>query len=170
VYLYGHFVYSKLVSSLKVPWILEIIILLMRNFEELVYLWVIFWNLSCCPPFQRQFLWYNCLGHCQNNCLIFKLNDLISLPPFLLTFSSLIPISLFFPPHQHNMKETNNVALFMLMIFTIIHIKFDIDINNDELLKTIRKHKNFFYKNWSSLIVHSNTEPKLLLQEWKTGK
>jgi hypothetical protein len=45
------------------------------------------------------------------------------------------------------MKETNNVALFMLMIFIIIHIKFDIDINNDELLKTIRKHKNIFKKN-----------------------
>jgi hypothetical protein len=37
-------------------------------------------------------------------------------------------------------------------------------------LKTIRKHKNIFKKNWSSLIVHSNTEPKLLLQELKNGK
>jgi hypothetical protein len=57
----------------------------------------------------------------------------------------------------------------MLMIFIIIHIKFDIDINNDELWKPY-KNIRIFFKNWSSLIVHSNTEPNLLLQEWKNGK
>ncbi len=75
-----------------------------------------------------------------------------------------------FPTSPRWYEKKKNVALFMLMIFIIIHIKFDIDINNDEWLKTIQKHKNFFYKNWSSLIVHSNTEPNLLLQEWKNGK
>jgi len=45
------------------------------------------------------------------------------------------------------MKKQINVTLFMLMISIIIQIKFDIDINTDELLKTIRKHK-IFYKRF----------------------
>jgi len=44
----------------------------------------------------------------------------------------------------------------MSMIFILIHIKFDIDINNDELLKkneNIRKKKLIMAE-------HSSTEPK----------
>jgi hypothetical protein len=41
----------------------------------------------------------------------------------------------------------------------LIKIKFDIDINNDELLKTIWK-QIFFNKNWLSLVVHSNVKFK----------
>jgi hypothetical protein len=33
----------------------------------------------------------------------------------------------------------------MFMILILVQIKFDIDINNDELFKTIWKHKEFFY-------------------------
>jgi hypothetical protein len=33
------------------------------------------------------------------------------------------------------------MCLFMSMIVILIQIKFDIDINNDELLKTIWEHK-----------------------------
>jgi hypothetical protein len=46
----------------------------------------------------------------------------------------------------------------MYMIFILIQIKFDIDINNDELLKTTWKH--FFKKNLSSLVMCSNMELK----------
>jgi len=38
--------------------------------------------------------------------------------------------------------------VFMSMLFILIQIKFDIDINKDELLETIREHeKRFFKKN-----------------------
>jgi hypothetical protein len=43
-----------------------------------------------------------------------------------------------------DMKRQINTGLFMSMVFILIQIKFDIDINNDELLKkyeNIRKHK-----------------------------
>ncbi len=33
------------------------------------------------------------------------------------------------------------MCVFMFMIFILSQIKFDIDINNDELLKTIWEHK-----------------------------
>jgi len=48
----------------------------------------------------------------------------------------------FFIVHQHEYKTTKltNMWLFMSMIFILIQIKFIIDINNDELLKTISKH------------------------------
>jgi hypothetical protein len=36
-----------------------------------------------------------------------------------------------------DMKRQINMCLFMSMIFILIEIKFDIDINNDELLITI---------------------------------
>jgi len=57
----------------------------------------------------------------------------------------------------------------MSMIFILIQIEFDIDINNDELLKTIWIHKKRLGKkkknSWSSRIVRyvmrSNTKPKL---------
>jgi hypothetical protein len=40
-----------------------------------------------------------------------------------------------------NMKEPFNICLFNSVIFILIQIKFDIDINNDELLEIIWKHK-----------------------------
>jgi hypothetical protein len=42
----------------------------------------------------------------------------------------------------------------MSMIFILIQIKFDIDINSDELLKTIWKHKKK-KKNWLLLLMWS---------------
>jgi len=39
-----------------------------------------------------------------------------------------------------DMKKWINMCLFMSMTFILIQIKFDIDIHNDELLKTIWKH------------------------------
>jgi len=42
----------------------------------------------------------------------------------------------------------------MFMLFILIQIKFDIDINNDELLKTIWKHKKIKIK-WLSLLMWS---------------
>jgi hypothetical protein len=36
-----------------------------------------------------------------------------------------------------DMKKQINMCLFMSMIFILIQIKFDIDMNNDELLETI---------------------------------
>jgi hypothetical protein len=38
------------------------------------------------------------------------------------------------------MKKQINMYLFMSMIFILIEIKFNIDINNDELLIIKRKH------------------------------
>jgi hypothetical protein len=40
-----------------------------------------------------------------------------------------------------DMKRKINVCFFMSMIFILIQIKLEIDINNDELLETIQKHK-----------------------------
>ncbi len=40
-----------------------------------------------------------------------------------------------------NMKMQNNMCIFMSIIFILIQIKFDIDINNDELLQTMWEHK-----------------------------
>jgi hypothetical protein len=39
-----------------------------------------------------------------------------------------------------DMKRQINMCLFMSMIFILIEIKFDIDINNDELLIIIWEH------------------------------
>jgi hypothetical protein len=52
-------------------------------------------------------------------------------------------ISFFFPTHQHGYEYERqiNTFLFMSVIFMLIQIRFDIDINSDELLKTIWKHK-----------------------------
>ncbi len=35
-----------------------------------------------------------------------------------------------------DMKKHINMCFFMSMIFILVQIKFDIDLNNDELLKT----------------------------------
>jgi hypothetical protein len=40
-----------------------------------------------------------------------------------------------------DMKKQINMCLFMSMKFILIQIKFDIDLNKDELLETIYKHK-----------------------------
>jgi hypothetical protein len=40
-----------------------------------------------------------------------------------------------------DMKRQINMCIFMSTIFILILIKFDIDINNDELLETIWEHK-----------------------------
>jgi hypothetical protein len=47
--------------------------------------------------------------------------------------------SLFFSTHLTNtdMRRQINMCLFMSMIVILIEIKFDIDINNDELLTTV---------------------------------
>jgi hypothetical protein len=45
-------------------------------------------------------------------------------------------------------KMQNNMCIFMSMIFILIQIKFDIDINNDELLQTMWEHKKK-KNNWS---------------------
>jgi hypothetical protein len=42
-------------------------------------------------------------------------------------------------PTNMDMKRKINVCFFMSMIFILIQIKFEIDINNDELLETIQK-------------------------------
>jgi hypothetical protein len=43
-----------------------------------------------------------------------------------------------------DMKKKINMCLFISMIFILIQIKFDININNDELLENIWEHKEFF--------------------------
>jgi hypothetical protein len=50
----------------------------------------------------------------------------------------------------------------MSIIFILIQINFDIDINNDELLKTIWKHKKRRRKinKLSSIAMCNNIEPK----------
>ncbi len=63
-----------------------------------------------------------------------------------------------------NMKKQINMCIFISMIFILIQIKFDDDINNDELLKT-GKAKNISKrpkKSCPPLALHSNAEPKLL--------
>jgi hypothetical protein len=52
----------------------------------------------------------------------------------------------------------------MVMKCILILIKFDIDINNDELLKTIWKHKG--KKRWSSLVVHKSAKFKWIITNW----
>jgi hypothetical protein len=60
---------------------------------------------------------------------------------FLITifyiFITISPLSL---PTNMDMKRQINMCLFMSMIFILIEIKFDIDINNDELLIVIWEH------------------------------
>jgi hypothetical protein len=60
-----------------------------------------------------------------------------------------------------DMKKKINMS----MIFIFIQIQFDIDMNNDEVLKIIWEHKKKRErkKSWSSLIVWSNVELKLLI-------
>ncbi len=56
-----------------------------------------------------------------------------------------------------NMKKQINMCIFMFMIFKLIQIAFDIDINNDELFET---HMETFLKNWSPLVVCNHTKTK----------
>ncbi len=60
-----------------------------------------------------------------------------------------------------DMRRKINTCLFMSMVFTSIQIKFDIEINNDELLENIWEHKKS-KKTWSSLVVRNNMEPKVV--------
>jgi hypothetical protein len=56
-----------------------------------------------------------------------------------------------------DMKRQISMYLFMSMLFILIKMKFDIDINNDELLTIIWEH----CKKESLLLVRcSNVEPK----------
>ncbi len=57
----------------------------------------------------------------------------------------------------------------MSMKFILIQIKFDIDINNDELLKSIWKRQE--KKSWLSLLVHSsNSKPKFCqVGDWQSS-
>jgi hypothetical protein len=52
-----------------------------------------------------------------------------------------ITTSLFSLSTNIDIKEQINICLFMPMECILNYIKFDIDINNDELVKTMRKHK-----------------------------
>jgi len=60
-----------------------------------------------------------------------------------------------------DMNRKINVCFFMSMIFILIQIKFEIDINNDELLETIQKHKKNKLSQLS-LIMHSNAKSKFV--------
>jgi hypothetical protein len=51
----------------------------------------------------------------------------------------------------------------MSMIFILIQIKFNININNDELLKTIWEHKKKIKISWLSLVVCSTVKSKLTI-------
>jgi hypothetical protein len=46
------------------------------------------------------------------------------------------------------MKRQINMCFFMFMIFVLIEIKFDIDINNDELLIIIWEHNKKENRQW----------------------
>jgi hypothetical protein len=52
-----------------------------------------------------------------------------------------ITTSLFSLSTNIDIKEQINICLFMPMECILNYIKFDIDTNNDELVKTMRKHK-----------------------------
>jgi hypothetical protein len=56
---------------------------------------------------------------------------------YIIITSILIPTSFLSPMHQHEYDFFFNICLFMSMKCILIFLKFDIDINNDELLKTI---------------------------------
>ncbi len=51
-------------------------------------------------------------------------------------------------PTNMNMKRQINMCVFMSMIFILIKIKFDIDINNDELLIIVWEHNKKENCHW----------------------
>jgi len=57
--------------------------------------------------------------------------------PLVRTSIFITTSSFFLSIHQHGYERQINMCLFMSMIFILIYIRFDIDINNDELLETI---------------------------------
>jgi hypothetical protein len=60
---------------------------------------------------------------------------------FLITISYPYTYFILFLTHQHGYQKKHiSICLFMSMIFILIEIKFDIDINNDELLIIIWEH------------------------------
>ncbi len=109
-----------------------------ENFRELIYGW---FSIIFPRQFQRHF---------PNIIITFsKLNYLTfflittyyyyyyyyCLIAFLITIFYLYNYFIPFLTHQHKYeKEQINMCLFMFMIFILIIIKFDIEINNDELL------------------------------------
>ncbi len=85
----------------------------------------------------------------------FKDNYIISKPNYL------HPYNYFSLPTNMDMKRKINVCFFMSMIFILIQIKFEIDINNDELLENVQKHKKIKL-SWSLLVMHSFAKPKFV--------
>jgi uncharacterized membrane protein len=75
------------------------------------------------------------------NYLIFNLITISFFTNFCNNFFFLVIISFLFLTHQHYMEKQINMCLFISVKFLLIEIKFEVDINNDELLKTISKHK-----------------------------
>jgi len=73
---------------------------------------------------------------------------------FLIIFSFLFSL-----PSNMNMKRQINMCFFMSMIFILVKTKFDMNMNNNEPLKTIWKHKKK-KKSWWLLMVSSNAKPK----------
>jgi hypothetical protein len=101
----------------------------------------------------------------KDNYLISKLNcptfSLISIfyacnyfTLFLIIFSFLFSL-----PTNMNMKRQIKMCFFTSMIFILVKIKLDMNINNNEPLKTIWKQKKK-KKCWWLLIVRSNAKPK----------
>jgi hypothetical protein len=84
-------------------------ILLMKKFEKLIY---------------------------ERFCIIFCTVILKTILKTITSFPSLT-ISLLFPTHQHGYEKTNEHVPIKVHDIYINSIKFDINTNNDELLKTI---------------------------------
>jgi len=101
-----------------------------KNFKELVHEWfsIIFRKLLI--NFASSFIW----SSLNNSKDISKYNYFTS---FLIT-TCLYNYFIFFPnnyiyfflTHQHGYKRKISMSLFMSMIFILIELKFDIDINN----------------------------------------
>jgi hypothetical protein len=97
----------------------------MRNYKQLVY--GRFCIIFCIVLTLKLILHNPFYGH---PWTISKKFRLIFKPNYLTSF-------LIITTHQYDMKRQTNMCLFISMIIILIQIKFDIDINNDELLKTI---------------------------------
>jgi hypothetical protein len=60
-----------------------------------------------------------------------------------------------------DMKKQINMCLFIFMRFLLIEIKFEVDINNDELLETISEDKEK-----RELIITNSVKPKLVMSHY----
>jgi hypothetical protein len=109
----------------------------MRNFKDLVY------GRFCIITKQIQKQFQIQLPHFQASLLHLFLNKYLI--PFLINksypYTHFIPFLIllysFSLPTNMDMKRQINMCFFKSMIFILIQIKFDIDINNDKLMKTI---------------------------------